>query len=468
MEIAIVYFLKIVGFFFIIYLSFYATYLFLSVSVGAWKLYTQDKMRQAQNVLKHSFYYPVSIIVPAYNEEVTIVDSIESLLDMDYKLYEIVIVNDGSSDKTDKLLIDHFHMRKVNRPIRLSLKCNRAKEIYEAMSNGKKITLINKENGGKSDALNMGINASQFPYFLCMDADSMLQRDSLEQIVQPLLEEKNVIAVGGLVRVAQCVEMENGVVKRYRLPSWNPLTCMQVMEYDRSFLASRILLDTFNGNLIISGAFGLFKKDIVIAAGGYDPNTVGEDMELVTRLHTFCRNNMIEYSIKYAPNAICWSQVPSSLGDLARQRKRWHIGLYQSMKKYKGMLFRYRFGLLGSVSYLYFLLYELYSPIIELFGLFTIALAACIGQLNVPFMINFFVLYALYGAILSITAFFQRIYTQNLKISFWDSVKACVVCIFENVFFRFFLDSIRARALIGIGRGGKKWGKQTRKKQNRA
>lgn len=155
----------------------------------------------------------------------------------------------------------------------------------------------------------MGINASQYPYFLCPDAGSMLQSDSLERIVQPVMEDDRVVAVGGLIRVAQCVEMGDGEVVGYHLP-WNPLTSMQVLEYDRAFLASRILLDVFNGNLIISGAFGLFNKEIVVAAGGYDAHTLGEDMELVEKLHAFCRSNKRRYSIRYEPNAVCWSQAP--------------------------------------------------------------------------------------------------------------------------------------------------------------
>ena len=144
--------------------------------------------------------------------------------------------------------------------------------------------LLNKEesDGGKGDALNMGINASEFPYFVCMDADSMLQKDSLEKIMQPVLEQEDVIAVAGLIRIAQCVKMEQGRVKDYHMP-WNIILSMQVVEYDRSFLASRILMNEYNGNLIISGAFGLFKKDIVIAAGGYDHDTLGEDMELAVK-----------------------------------------------------------------------------------------------------------------------------------------------------------------------------------------
>lgn len=456
--------LDFVGIFFFLYLLFYASYLFLSVTAGAYKLYYQDKMRRIRNELKHPFYFPVSILVPAYNEEVTILDSVLSLLNLDYKLYEIIVVDDGSKDDTSKVLIDYFHMQESSRPIRKRIPCQPAEAVYEAPDTKVRLILVRKKNGGKGDALNMGINVSSNPYFLCLDADSMLQKDSLEKIVQPVMEDDSVVAVGGLIRVAQCVEMENGEVRAYHLP-WNPLVSMQVVEYDRSFLASRILLDTFNGNLIISGAFGLFKKDVVVAAGGYDTNTLGEDMELVVKLHVFCRNNQLKYSIRYEPNAICWSQAPGSLRDLRKQRRRWHLGLFQCMMKYKEILFNHRFGLTGAISYVYYLLYELFSPIVEIFGVLSILLAWWVGILNVPFMIRFFVLYAVYGAVLTITAFFQRIYTQNLKVSFVDSVKACAMCVLENVFFRFVLDFVRATAFIGYKKKKRQWGDMTRQKQ---
>lgn len=460
----IVNFLNIVSAFFFLYLLFYASYLFLSIAVGAWKIYYQDRMRRIKNELKHEFYFPVSILVPAYNEEVTILDSIDSLMNLDYRLYEIIVVDDGSKDDTSQMLIDHFHMHKTSRPIRRVIRCQECEAVYEAPNTKVELTLIRKKNGGKGDALNMGINASKYPWFLCIDADSMLQRDSLERIVQPVLEDSNVIAVGGLIRAAQCVKMENGKVASYHLP-WNPLITMQVLEYGRSFLASRILMDSFNGNLIISGAFGLFNKQIVIAAGGYDTDTLGEDMELVVKLHVFCRNNQMRYSIRYEPGAVCWSQVPSSLNDLRKQRRRWHLGLFQCMTKYRVMFLNPRFGLLGSVSYLYFLLYELYSPLIELFGLLTTGLAWLTGLLNLPFMKQFFLLYILYGAFLTIIAFLQHIYTQELKIGLIDILKACVMCVIENVFFRFFLDFVRATAFIGYKKKKKEWGQIERRKQ---
>ncbi|MBQ8390834.1 MAG: glycosyltransferase family 2 protein [Oscillibacter sp.] len=462
---AVTYFLDVMGVFFFLYLTFYASYLFLSVSVGAWRLYYQNRMRRIKNELKHQFYFPVSVLVPAYNEEVTILDSVESLMNLDYKLYEIIVVDDGSKDNTSQVLIDHFHMRQVSRPIRRTIPCQPQEAVYEAPGTRVKLTLVRKKNGGKGDALNMGINASQYPYFLCLDADSMLQRDSLERIVQPVMEDDSVVAVGGLIRVAQCVHMVDGVVQDYRLP-WNLLTTMQVMEYDRSFLASRILLDAFNGNLIISGAFGLFNKEVVVAAGGYDPKTLGEDMELVVKLHVFCRHNMRKYSIRYEPNAVCWSQAPGSLSDLRKQRRRWHLGLFQSLAKSRVMFCRPRFGLVGSVSYLYYLFYELLSPWIEIIGLFTTLLALFMGLLDLSFAIRFYLFYAFYGAILTMTAFFQRIYTQNQKISGGDIVKACVMCVVENVFFRFVLDFVRATAFIGYKKKKNQWGQIKRRKHS--
>jgi len=462
--------LRAVEIFFLIYLLLYASYLFLSVAAGAWRLYRTDRMRTVKNELKHGFYFPVSILVPAFNEEITILDNVESLLDLDYRLYEIIVVDDGSKDQTSQVLIDRFNMKKVSRPVRLTIPCRPIEAVYEAPDTRVRLTLLRKQNGGKGDALNVGINAAQYPYFVCIDADSMLQKDSLERIVQPVMEDDDVVAVGGLIRVAQCLRFGEGNEGRrlsYHLP-WNFLTSMQVMEYDRSFLASRILLDSFNGNLIISGAFGLFKKSVVIAAGGYDTNILGEDMELVAKLHAYCRSNMLRYSIRYEPNAVCWSQAPSNLPDLARQRRRWHLGMLQCITRYRFMFLKPRFGLVGTASYLYYLLYELYSPIIEVIGLAATAAAAFAGLLNVNFMLRFYLLFAVYSSILTITAFFQRIYTQNIHISPQDALRACIMCLIENIFFRFVFDFIRLSALISSRKNKNNWGSIKRVRHSEA
>lgn len=458
-------FLKIVGVFFIIYLIGYSTFLFLSVIVGSSELYKIHRQKRFQNILPNDYYVPITIVVPAYNEEITVVETVKSLLQLDYRLYEIIVVDDGSKDNTSMEVINAFSMHPVQRPIRRQIKCQPEEFVYETRTTKVPLTVIRKKNGGKADALNMGINAANYPYFICMDADSVLQYDSLKNITEPVLEKKNVVAVGGLVRLSNDVELENCRVKKYRLPK-NVIAAMQVLEYDRSFLASRILFDKFNGSLIISGAFGLFKKDVVIAAGGYDSKTMGEDMELVVKLHEYCRVNNMDYNICYATDAICWTQAPEKLGDLKKQRKRWHLGLFQTMYKHRQMLLNNKYGMVSFISYFYFLIYELLSPFIEIFGVFTMVLAFCVDLINVPFMILFFLIYAVFGCVQSLTAFFSRMYTSNLKVTYKDAAKACFLCLFEITCLRFVLAWVRATAFIGYRKKKMQWGRIERKKIN--
>lgn len=458
-------FFDYVGVFFLLYMIGYASFLFFAVTVGSSTLYQLKRRSYLKNELHQAYYVPVSILVPAYNEEVTIEDSIRSLLALDYKLYEIIVIDDGSTDQTAAVLRQAFRMEKVSRPIQRRVPCEPELVVYECHEEKVPITLVCKKNGGKSDALNMGINVSRYPYFVCMDADSMLQYDSLEKIVRPVLEEGSVVAVGGAVRPCNGADIQRGRVISFRLPD-KILPCMQVLEYDRSFLAARILFDKFNGSIIISGAFGLFKKSVVVDAGGYDRSTMGEDMELVVKLHVFCREHNMPYRIRYATDAICWTQAPERLRDLCKQRRRWHIGLFQSMMRHRRMLANPKYGLVGAISYVYFLIYELFSPYIELFGLMTVALAFLIDLINVPFMVLFFGIYVAYSAILSITAFFARIHTIDLKLSASDVLKAIGLCAVEVGGLRLILAWVRATALIGYKKKKHVWGSLERQKMN--
>lgn len=458
-------FFNYVGIFFILYMVGYATFLFLAVAVGSSTLYRLKQRNILKNELHQEYYVPVTIIVPAYNEEVTIISTIRSLLSLDYHLYEIVIVDDGSTDSTAQLIQDTFHMQQLARPIRRTISCQQEHAVFETQEFKVPITLVCKKNGGKADALNMGINISRFPYFVCMDADSVLQHDSLEKIVRPVLEDGSVVAVGGAVRPCNGAEIRDGRVISYHMPK-KIIPCMQVLEYDRSFLAARILFDRFNGSIIISGAFGLFKKSLVISAGGYDPTTVGEDMELVVKLHVFCRQHDIPYRIRYATDAVCWTQAPETLKDLCKQRRRWHIGLFESMSRHRKILANRKYGLVGFISYLYFLLYELLSPYIELFGIMTVILAFVIDLINVPFMVLFFAIYVIYSAVLSLTAFFARIQTVDLKLTPGDILKAVGLCALEVSCLRFILSWVRATSLIGYRKKKYSWGKIRREKIN--
>ena len=448
--------------FFILYMIGYASFLFLSVAVGSSDLYAGKRRVLLRNELSNDYYVPVSILVPAHNEGVTIQATIRSLLALDYKLYEIIVVDDGSSDNTVQILRDAFRLQPIDRPIQRRVACRPAQAVYESRAWKVPITLITKENGGKADTLNMGINVAAYPYFVCIDADSVLQCDSLEKIVRPLLENAQVVAVGGAVRPCNGAEIETGRIIRYSMPK-KLLACMQVLEYDRSFLASRILFDKFNGNIIISGAFGLFQKELVIQTGGYDPSTMGEDMELVVKLHVFCREHGLPYLIRYAADAICWTQVPEHLRDLCRQRRRWHIGLFQTMMKHRRILANLKYGAVSFVSYFYFLIYELFSPYIEVFGLLATVLAVAVDLINVPFMVAFFAVYVVYTAILSLTAFFARIHTVDLTLALSDVFKAVGLCAVEVSCLRFVMAWVRITALIGYRGKKAHWGTIQRK-----
>ena len=458
-------FYDFVGVFFVLYMFGYASFLFLSVTVGSSTLFGARRRNTLKSELQAVYYVPVSVLVPAHNESITIGETVHSLLLLDYPLYEIIVVDDGSTDDTSQVLIDRFQLQRINRPIQQALRCQPVEAVYESRAHKVPITLIRKRNGGKGDALNMGINVSRYPYFVSLDADSVLQRDSLEMLVRPVLEDENVVAVGGAVRPGNGAEIVDGRVVKYRMPS-KILPCMQVLEYDRSFLAARILFDKFNGTIIISGAFGLFKKSVVVDAGGYSVNTMGEDMELVVKLHVFCREHDIPYRVRYATDAICWTQAPEKLRDLAKQRRRWHIGLFQSLTQHRNILMNPKYGMVSFISYLYFMLYELFSPYIEVFGVLTIGLAGILDFLNFPFWVLYLSIYIVFSAILSLTAFFSRIHTIDLHLGFWDAVKAVLLCVLEVSCLRFILAWVRMTALIGYRKKKMVWGRIERKKIN--
>lgn len=437
-----------------LYLMGYTVFLFASVVVGSNQLLKDTKRKQLKNEIHHDYYVPVSIIVPAYNEEVTILSTIQSLLHLDYKLYEIIIVNDGSQDCTADLVVENFGLHPVYRPIHRQVPCQDARTVYEGKSENKiSITLINKKNGGKADALNMGINVAKYPYFICMDADSILQKDSLTKIVVPVLENQNVIAVGSMIRILNDSTFENGQLVQLRLPKkWLP--AFQVLEYERSFLTSRILLDYFNANLIISGAFGLFKKDAVIQVGGYQVGCIGEDMELIMKLHAYYLAHAIPYRIKYTHDAVCWTQAPEKLQDFIKQRRRWHIGLMQSMFRHTTVA--------GKFSYFYYVFYELFSPTIEICGIIMTLLSCWFGRLQPTSVLCVAFAYAVFGTLLTILPYLARNCMGDTRLPYRDVIRTVLVCIPENIGLHFVLVGTRLLAMFQY-RGKKvSWGKITR------
>lgn len=356
-------------------------------------------------------YIPISILVPAYNEELTIIDSIESLLKLDYPKFEVVIVNDGSKDKTVETIVNYYNLKKTSKPYQRLVPSNDALAIYEN-ENDIKITLVDKTNGGKSDALNLGINICNFPKFLCMDADSIIKRDALKKIVEPFLENDKTVAVGGNIKVSNGMIIKDGEVISSKTPK-KFIVKMQKIEYLRVFLNSRISLNGINGNLIISGAFGLYKKQAVVNVGGYTKGLMGEDMEIIVKLHSFYRKNNIEYNTSYVADAICWTQVPEKIKVLKRQRRRWHVGLGQSLKMHKYMFLNPDYGVIGMVSFPYFVFFEYLTPFLEILGIVTITLSYILNLINIRFFIFYLLVYIGFNTLITLISLLTNKFIFN-------------------------------------------------------
>ena len=450
---------------FVVYIFIYSFLLFLSIVIGALTLNSWEKRRKYKTDIINDYNVGVSILVPAFNEEVTIIDTVDSLINLDYKGHEIIVIDDGSTDNTVNKVIDKYNLVETNMSVIKKFNTKKVLGYYEAIVNGVNVVLIIKENGGKADSLNAGINICRNDYFITIDADSILKKDALINITKPIIFDNNVVAIGGLIRISIGMTIVDGSVVDYKFPK-EMAVIIQNLEYDRTFLASRILFDAFNGNLIISGAFGLFKKDIVLAVGGYSTNTVGEDMELVTRMHEYCLNNRIKYSIKYVPDAICYTQVPTMVKDLKKQRQRWHIGLFQSLIMHKNMFLNIKYGVVGCFSFLYYWVYELVSPITEIVGFIFIFISAFLNLINFRFMLMYSFVYILFCTFFSAVAFFTRTYTMVNRITFGDSIKIILYSFIENFGFRQLINFYRFMAFVNYKSNKNKWGKITRVKNS--
>ncbi|SFG46752.1 Glycosyltransferase, catalytic subunit of cellulose synthase and poly-beta-1,6-N-acetylglucosamine synthase [Duganella sp. CF458] len=309
---------------------------------------------------------PISMIVPAYNEAATIVTSIRSMLQLSYSEMEVVVINDGSTDQTLQVMIDEFGLVPFPEAYRIQLETKPVKAIYRS-TRFPNLRVVDKVNGGKADSTNAGINAARYPLFCCVDADSILQRDSLQRLVRPFLGDPLMVATGGTVRIANGCEVRGGFLTRVGMPK-NPWALFQVVEYLRAFMFGRLGWSVINGMLIISGAFGLFRKDTVVAVGGYNPKAIGEDMELVVRMHRKLRSRGIPYKIEFVPDPVCWTEAPEDYKQLRNQRIRWSRGLSESLTTNWGLMFSRHGGVAGWMAFPFFMLFEWLGPFVELFG----------------------------------------------------------------------------------------------------
>jgi cellulose synthase/poly-beta-1,6-N-acetylglucosamine synthase-like glycosyltransferase len=322
----------------------------------------------------------ISLLVPAYNEEATIAASLRSMLQLAYPEFEIVVINDGSRDGTLKVLIEQFDLVLFPEAVNPRLPTQPVRGVWRSRSHPN-LRVVDKENGGKADSLNAGINVARHPLFCGVDADSLLARDSLRRVVRPFLRDPRMVASGGTVRVANGCEVQAGLLTRVGLPR-NPWALFQVVEYLRAFLFGRLGWSEIGGMLIISGAFGLFRTDVVVDAGGYRPKTIGEDMELVVRLHRMLRERGVDYRIEFVPDPVCWTEVPEDRRTLANQRIRWQRGLSESLAGHWRLMFSRNGGAPGWLAFPFMVLFEWLGPIVELGGYIFMAVAFASGLVS--------------------------------------------------------------------------------------
>jgi len=414
-----------------------------------------------QQILTSEMTWPISILVPAHNEEKTIVATVRSLLMLNYGQFEIIVVNDGSTDETLKRLVEAFELRRMDKVYRRSIATRPVRGVYGSLLQTGLIVL-DKERGGKADALNAGINLSRYPLFCSVDADSVIEEDALLKVVKPFMEHpEEMIAVGGIVRCINGCEVTDGRVTKIRLPQ-RALPTMQVVEYLRAFLTGRIGWSVLRSLLIISGAFGLYKKSEVIEVGGYDHFTDTEDLELVVQLHENLRRKKKKYRIVFVPDPVCWTEVPTTWRVLSRQRNRWHRGMLQTFARHKSGFFNPRFGGIGLFAYPYYLLFETFGPLVEVLGYVTVLASYLLGILNFEFFLLFFILAVLYGVFLSVAAILMEEISFRRYPAWEDLLRLLLYGILENFGYRQILAVFKVRAFWDFLHRRRQWGRMER------
>lgn len=413
--------LEILGVIFLI-LSFSVISIYLTIMVLS-ALEMRDHIRKNhfadyEDIVTSPIAPSVSILAPAFNEGQSIVQNAQSLLSLFYGKFEVIIINDGSKDDTLEQLINAFDLERTSYAYYPEIETKKVRGIYKSqnISYGK-LVVIDKENGGKADALNAGINLSEMEILACIDVDCILSSESITRMIRPFMEEANrkVIAVGGVIGIANNCDVQDGTVTKYRIPT-TLLGRFQVIEYFRAFLMGRMAWTRINGLMLISGAFGFFKRDVVLAVGGYFPKTVGEDMELIVRMRRYMEEQNIPYKVGFIPDPLCWTEVPESEEVLSKQRNRWMRGTIETLQLHRAIRFNPRYGVLGMISYPFWALFEKAAPIIESTGIIYTLILLFIGEFSAIYFFSLLVL--MYLLTLLISAFsilYEQISYNNYK-----------------------------------------------------
>jgi cellulose synthase/poly-beta-1,6-N-acetylglucosamine synthase-like glycosyltransferase len=419
--------------------------------------FSQGSLR---DLLERDVYKPVSILVPAHNEEVSIVDSVQSLLALQFPEFEIVVVSDGSEDETIERLVGAFALAEQPWASRPDLPTAQVRRTFRSLTHPNLI-VVDKDRGGKADSLNAALNMARYPLFAAVDADSLLDGEAILRASRLFVEDETLVAVGGTIRPLNVAVVEDGRITEARIPrKW--LERFQVLEYARAFFTGRAGWSHFKSLLIISGAFGLFRRTAVLEAGGFRVGTVAEDMELVVRLHKHFLRERKPYNIRFTPDPICWSEVPSDLGTLRRQRNRWHRGLWETLWTHKDMLFNPRYRRLGLVAVPYFWIFEALAPVVEITGYLLVVVGMFAGFLSPRFALLFVLLAVMYGMLSSQLAAGIETFLSTRYPRLRDRAILFLAAFLEFVGYRQFLALERTVATVQVPFKKGQWGKMHR------
>ena len=440
-------------------LSFYL-FMVLTSLYGAWAQPRRRRLTVPGYGLDPRVAPPVTLLVPAYNEQPTIIDCVHALLALDYPSVEVIVINDGSTDDTLAELISSFSMRPADVVYQPVLPTEEIRGVYVS-SQESSLTVIDKVGGGsKSDALNAGLNCCRTPWVCVIDADSILEEDALRRAMRPAIEDSTVVASCGIVRIANGCSVAGGRILRVGMPR-ESLAVFQVVEYLRAFLGGRLGWSWLNGLLIISGAFGIFRTDMLRDIGGYSREAVGEDMELVVRIHRHFRERAQPYKIVFVSDPVCWTEAPTQLNAFRGQRRRWQRGLAQVFAFHGSLLFRPSAGVVCFLAMPYFLL-ELLSPVVELAGLFIIPLAWWLGFVRDGVFLTYLIVAFLLTTLFAVWAVMIEEFTYRRYVAWGDLLRLLLFALGENLGYHQLLLWFRLEGIYDFLRGRGQWGEQKR------
>lgn len=420
-----------------------------------------------KEILSSTISPSISIIAPAYNESLNIIENVRSLLSSHYVNYDVIIVNDGSKDDSLEKLILAYDLVKVNFLInqQIPTKPIRAGVFKSTNPAFEKLTVVDKENGGKADALNMGLNISNNNYVACIDVDCLLLENALQKMIKPFLEvtEETVIATGGVIRIANSCIIKDGKLLDVNFPK-KLIEKAQILEYLRAFLLGRMAWSRLNGLLVISGAFGLFNKKIAIEVGGYDTNTVGEDMEIIVRMRGYMEEHNEKYRVAYIPDPLCWTEAPDNYKIFISQRNRWTRGTIETLRKHQKIAFNPKYKSLGLLSYPYWLFFERLAPVIEVIGIIYFVILMALNEVRWDYAVAFTVLAYLFAVLFSIVAIFSEELTFHQYKKKGTGIKLIAISAMEPFVLHPFILYAAIRGNIDYYfNKKKKWGEMTRK-----